>query len=90
MPKIQCFCVFTCAGMDIVGMDRNHGKTTTRARDMEKSSKSRGRENIFLVQIKDMLKKSNGQPSRIIKSQERPLDINFQKWQKRSLEFMNI
>jgi hypothetical protein len=36
MPKIRCFCVFEYAGTDMIEMDKNHGKSTTQAREWKR------------------------------------------------------
>ena len=64
MPNICCFCVFESAGTDIVEMDKNHGKTTTRARDLERLAKAEAGEETMVTKSKSTLE--NPYLSRIV------------------------
>lgn len=69
MPKIRCLCVFTCAGTDIIEMDKNHEKSTTRARDLERVAKAEAGEETMVKKSRSTLK--------IHYCQFQPLDIVF-------------
>lgn len=64
MPNMLCFYVYMCAGTDIVEMDKNHGKTTTRARDLEKVEKAEAGEETMVKKSKSTLE--NPYLSRIV------------------------
>jgi hypothetical protein len=49
MPNISCFCVFDCAGMDIVEKDKNHEKTANTSMGLWKERSKAGAREDFIV-----------------------------------------